>query len=406
VLRKIAPLSAVLALALGVTACGGVTSNSQASVASGGKAPPGITKDTIKIGATLPLSGSAAVAGQGLAAGLKIAAKEINQDGGIDGRKIKLTLLDDQFKPSRIVTNVRRLVSQDHVYALVAPAGSKGLPGAWSFIKQSNTPVWGPVSPPDPDLKPVYILSATRTLQDRVIIDHYAKQGAKRLAFIGVDNDLGKAGQKALDTQVPKHPGMKVVANERTQPGSSNVTAAVNNVIASKPDALLLAVNNSQVALILKQLHSQGVHIPVAAAQGGGGAGSPNAVGPAGKAAADGFISAFQVKVVPKKSPATKTWRRLAQQYNGKQGLSGFSLQTYTYLESFAKVLKRMGNNLSQNNFEKVANNLVNKPIKVNGLPPLKCGPLPDGHTCVDQAGLAQYKNGQWTLLENFTAPK
>ena len=125
---------------LAATACGNV-SDSGGGGGSSGETPPGVTDNSILIGATLPLTGTAAVAGQGLQAGLKIAADEINSNGGIGGRKVELKLLDDGFTPDRVVTNVRRLVSQDHVYALVAPAGSQGLPGAWPFICPPRIPL-------------------------------------------------------------------------------------------------------------------------------------------------------------------------------------------------------------------------------------------------------------------------
>jgi len=39
-------------------------------------------------------------------------------------------------------------------------------------------------------------------------------------------------------------------------------------------------------------------------------------------------------------------------------------------------------------------------------VPDIECGPLPEGHTCVQSAGLAQYTNGAWKLLQDFKAPE
>jgi branched-chain amino acid transport system substrate-binding protein len=122
------------------------------------------------------LTGTAAVSGQGLQAGVQLAVDEINEAGGIEGRKLNAIILDDGYTADRVVTNVRRLVSQEGVYAVVAPAGSQGLPGTWQFIAQNKTPVWGPISPADPKQSEVYLLSATRTSQDQVAIDYFAKQ--------------------------------------------------------------------------------------------------------------------------------------------------------------------------------------------------------------------------------------
>lgn len=395
-------IGAAALVLLAATACGNVSNSGSASST---KAAPGVTSSSIKIGATLPLTGTAAVAGEGLQAGLKIAADEINSKGGIHGRKIELDLLDDGFTPDRVVTNVRRLVSQDHVYALVAPAGSQGLPGAWPFIAQNHTPVWGPVSPSDPKQQEVYLLGPTRTTQDQVAIDYFAAQGVKRLAVIKQNNDLGVSAEAALAVQLPKHPEMSLVAKEATQTGGTDVSSVVNNVVAAKPDAVLMATDNTQVALVLQQLRGRGVKVPVFADQGGAGTGGPSAVKPAGSAA-EGFIGGLQINLTNADNPDVKHWAELGGKYTGQQGISGFSLQTYSYLTAFAELLNRMGSDLSYTNFNKKAESLKSNPISLGTVPDIACGPLPTGHTCVNSAGLAVYTGGAWKLLQNFKVPQ
>lgn len=388
------------ALALVAGACGNVTGGGGAAVAA-----PGITDTTIKLGTSLPITGVAALAGQGLEAGLRISTDEINAAGGIGGRKIELVVLDDGFKPDRLVANIARLVSQEQVYAVIAPAGSQALAGTYATLAQAGTPMWGPVSPADPQQKEIFLLGATRMTQGRLAIDHFNELGAKRIAYIGQENDLGKEGNAALDTQVPKYPGMQVVARAGVQQGSTDVASAVNAVIDAKPDALLAATDNNQLALILKGLRSRGVMIPVAADQGAGGTGSRNTVGPAGDAG-EGLIAGFQVDVVSTDNPDVVHWRRLATAYKGPEATSGFSLQTYGYLKAFSQVIDRMGRDTSYPNFEKVAEGLKARPIDVGTMPPIECDALPAGHTCVQQAGLAQYTGGQWTVIKPFAAPR
>jgi branched-chain amino acid transport system substrate-binding protein len=400
--RFLAAAAAFTAALLVTAGCGNVAANN--SGGSGGEAPPGITDQEIKIGATLPLTGTAAVSGQGLQAGIQIAVDEINGAGGIGGRKVNAILLDDGYTADRVVTNVRRLVSQEKVYAIVAPAGSQGLPGTWQFIAQNKTPVWGPISPADPKQSEVYLLSATRTSQDRVAIDYYAKLGVKRLAVIQQDNDLGVSMKAALEQQMPKHPDMQVVANETTQAGSTEVSSAVNNVAAAQPEAVLLAVDNTSVALILKQLRSLGFTGPVFADQGGGGTGGTATVGPAGDAA-EGFLGGMQSDTVSTDNPDVEHWRGLAKASGLPQAESGFSLQTYSYVKAFAELVNRMGGDLSYANFTTMAEGLKEDPIAVGSIPPIECGALPDGHTCAQQAGIAKFTGGKWTVEQPFTAP-
>src|SRR5690606_5399091 len=140
------------------------------------------------MGTTLPITGPAAGAGEGLLAGIQIAVNEVNEAGGIDGRTIELIPLDDGFDPARTVSNMRRLIEEEGVYAMPSPAGSQGIPGAWEFVDQAGTIVWGPVSPPDPQLQPAYILGPGRGEQMRICADYAAEQGLTRVGLIGQDN--------------------------------------------------------------------------------------------------------------------------------------------------------------------------------------------------------------------------
>jgi branched-chain amino acid transport system substrate-binding protein len=401
-IKKQALFALPLAVGLLASGCGG---NATDSSSSAGTNAPGITAKEVKIGFTGPLTGIAGLAGQGITAGMQIAADQINSSGGINGRKIKLILDDDAYESPRLVANVRRLVSQDKVYALVAPAGSQALPGTWAFIAEQNTPVWGPISPTDPKMQQVYNLAATRTAQDEVAVDHFADQGKKRLAIIAVDSDTGQGGLDAVHNQVPKHPGMKLVSEAKVETGSTNVSSAVLQTLKAKPDALVIATSNLQVALILKQLRSQGSNIPVMADQGAAGTGGSSATGPAGSAA-EGLIGGLQVALPTDDIPEVKTWLALAQKSAMPQAVSSFSIQGYGYLQTFAEVLKRAGKDVSYANFYKEADKLATNPVDVKVMPAVKCGPIPTGHTCSNSAALAVFKGGKWEPLLPFTDPK
>ena len=136
----------------------------------------------------------------------------------------------------------------------------------------------------------------------------------------------------------------------------------------------------------------------------GRGAGRPPA--PAKSFLFGAAIAGFQVDVVSTDNPDVEHWRQLATAYKGPEATSGFSLQTYGYLKAFSQVIDRMGRDTSYPNFEKVAEGLKARPIDVGTMPPIECDALPAGHTCVQQAGLAQYTGGQWTVIKPFVAPR
>lgn len=111
-----------------------VPSASNAAVSS----TPGVTATSILIGGSTFLSGPAAVYGQQLAAGLQASFDVINAEGGVNGRKLKLILYNDEADPATQFANVQRLVDVDHVFAL-AMVYAPGQQGAW--IASHGVPV-------------------------------------------------------------------------------------------------------------------------------------------------------------------------------------------------------------------------------------------------------------------------
>lgn len=110
--------------------------------ASGGAAKqavngPGITDTEILLGLTGPLSGVFGFYGQEMIAGADAYAKTVNAAGGISGRQIRIVSYDDRFEPAQVLSNVKRLVEQDKVFAMFSLWSDAALP----FLTQKGIPV-------------------------------------------------------------------------------------------------------------------------------------------------------------------------------------------------------------------------------------------------------------------------
>jgi branched-chain amino acid transport system substrate-binding protein len=387
---------AALTAALLVAACGGTAGVSTSSTP---KNAQGVTSNTIKIGATEPLSGGAAASGAGFKAGLDAAVQEINAKGGVNGRKFSLTVLDDGFEAARSVANVRRLGDEEQVYAIVVPAGSANLPGSWPYVQTKGIPVFGPVLPPDPKLKSVFLLGTSHTDQARVITDFLNGKGVKTVGYVGQDNDLGTAILSGLTTQTAKY-GMKIVDTEKTQANSTNVSAAVLKLRDAKPDAVVLGTDNTQTGLILKQSKSLGFAPIFIGDSSTANTGAGSAVNVAGDAA-DGLYGSMVIALTTESSSQIEAYRAAMQKYDPDQVNNAFALQAYAYSQVFFQLVKKQGSDLSWSNFEKVAEGTKN--LQTGLLPPVSFGPLPDGHTGTQGAKIAQYKGaapgGTWSVV-------
>ena len=96
-----------------------------------------IEKGPIKIGVSAPLTGDVAIWGQSGLAGIELAVKEVNDGGGINGRKVELVVEDDKALPENSVNAVNKLINIDKVVALIISSGS-GATSAAVPIAQNN----------------------------------------------------------------------------------------------------------------------------------------------------------------------------------------------------------------------------------------------------------------------------
>jgi branched-chain amino acid transport system substrate-binding protein len=138
-MRWLSTMAALLALIL-ATGCGrGEEEDASGGGGEGAAAAPGITDTSIKLGGSYPFSGPAsAYASIAMGARARFAAE--NAKGGVNGRKIEFITLDDGYEPQRAVTNARRLVEQEKVFALFNTLGTPNNLAIWDYANQRKVP--------------------------------------------------------------------------------------------------------------------------------------------------------------------------------------------------------------------------------------------------------------------------
>jgi branched-chain amino acid transport system substrate-binding protein len=125
---------------LAVLAGTAVVAAAAVSAASGApKADPGITASTIKIGGTFPLTGVAS-SYKTIPAAEKAYYDYVNDHGGINGRKIDFTILDDAYDPSKTVPLAQQLVEQAKVFAVVGSLGTAPGLATWGYLNKNKVP--------------------------------------------------------------------------------------------------------------------------------------------------------------------------------------------------------------------------------------------------------------------------
>ena len=271
-LRRPAPLSIGLAAALMLTACG-VASKDTASNAPASSAA---SCKTIKIGAPNPLSGPLAEFGTNSVNGMELAAKQINDAGGIsslDGAKVQIVKADTSSdNPAQASTATTRLATSEHVVAMVgAWLGNLSLT-ATTAAEQARVPIvtqsWtdeltqrgyqytfqvnAPSSAIGADLVKYYVEAAKA-----------AGRPSSGTVVTVAPNDVSNVAQTSAAVKAFLAAGYTALTPQYYQAGLTDVAAIVNRVAGEHPDLLLLSGSPSDAPLIVKGLRDRGVNAPI-----------------------------------------------------------------------------------------------------------------------------------------------
>ena len=135
----------LVAAALILMACGGdeegpskTPGATAKTTAIGAGDTTGVTDSEIKIGIHIPLSQNPAAAYAPIAFGIRAYFDYINDQGGVNGRKITLVMGDDHYNPPDTVEVTRRLVEQDKVFAMVGSLGEATHSAVWKYLEEQG----------------------------------------------------------------------------------------------------------------------------------------------------------------------------------------------------------------------------------------------------------------------------
>jgi ABC-type branched-subunit amino acid transport system substrate-binding protein len=168
----------------------------------------GVTATAINIGATAPLTGPAAPGYNEIGPAANAYFKYVNSKGGVHGRQINYTLLNDQYDPSQTATMARQLVLQDQIFADVGPLGTPTTLQVKDFLKTEGVPAiyvesgcncWS-----DPSLPYTFGWQPPYTDEGKIlgqyIKDHF---GGQSVGYLYQDDEFGQDGVKGLNEQIP-----------------------------------------------------------------------------------------------------------------------------------------------------------------------------------------------------------
>ena len=221
---------------------------------------PGVSATTIKIGSSMMLTGPAAFWGQGSDKGARAYFKHVNDQGGINGKKIEFINTDNQYKPVVAVAAVKKLIEKDEVFVLMGLQSAACILAAEKVFGEAGVPLIAPITTGqamvNPPRKYLFVVFTQYKDQGKVLVDYLAadsKWKNIKIAAIYQDDDFGKDGLDGVEEQVKKYAGMKVVAKEPFARGAKEFSSQVLKCKQSGADGLFISCSVAESAMIMKE---------------------------------------------------------------------------------------------------------------------------------------------------------
>jgi branched-chain amino acid transport system substrate-binding protein len=369
-------------------------------------ADPGVTATEIKIGNTNPYSGGASAYGT---IGKVIGAyfKKVNDEGGINGRKINYITYDDGYSPPKAVEMVRKLVEQDQVLLVFNPLGTPSNTAIQKYMNEQKVPQlfvatgatkwgnpkdypwtmgWQPTYQAEGQIYALYILKNIPNAKVGILLqnDDYGKDYVK-----GLKDGLGDAAKKMI------------VMEQTYEVTDPTVDSQIVNLKGSGANVFFNVTTPKFAAQAIKKAFEIGwkpTHFlnNVSASVG-------SVLKPAGLEASKDLITTAYLKDPTdpqwKNDKGYKDWLAFMQKYYPDGNIiDGSNVYGYNVAQGLVYVLKQCGNDLSRANVMKQAASIKNLELPML-LPGIKVNTSPTDFYPIEQEQLAKFTGETWQLF-------
>jgi len=329
------------------------------------KQAPGVTATEILLGQTMPYSGPAS--SYAPIGHVEVAYTEfLNDQGGINGRKIKLLSLDDGYSPPKTLEQTRRLVEEENVAFIYQQLGTPTSMATRRYLNQKQVPqlfvASGATQFGDRENFPWTMgWQISYQIEGRVYARYVTNE--KPNAKIGVlyqNDDSGKDFMKGFKDGLGDKANM-IVAAVSYEPTDPTVDSQVVQLHSSGADALFVASIPKVTAMALRkvrELNWDPLYIIASV-----GASVASGLTPAGLDKAIGLITGAYLKDPSDPQwtddPGFKDWLAFMKKYQPNGDLSdGSNVYGYSVTQTLAITLKQCGEDLSRDNIIRQAANL------------------------------------------------
>ncbi len=364
------------------------------------KASQGVSKDEIVLGAIEDLSGPIAGFGKQARLGMMLRVDEINEQGGINGRKVKLIVEDSAYDPKKAVLAAQKLVNQDKIFAMIGHIGTATNNAAMPVQFEKNVINFFPVTAAREMYEPLHRLKYAYAVayydQVRVFLPRIVQdKGLKKVCTIYQDDEFGlevlRGGEAGLKTL-----GMDFTEKTSYKRGATDFSSQVARMKAAGCELVLLGTIIRETIGTIGESRKTGFS-PIFL---GSSAAYTDLIHKLGGKAMDGLYATMgqQHPYLDEASQKIAFW---ANKYKTRfnEDPTVFSVYGYQAIDTFAAAAAKAGANLNTDSFVKAMDSLVVPPDMFGSA---EMSFTPTRHLGSNASRLSQIQDGRWKVVSDY----
>ncbi len=304
---------------------------------------PGVTKDKVLVCAYQPMTGEESSYFR-MGKGADAWFKHVNDNGGVNGRKIEYRMVDDKYEPARTTQIVKRFIERDKCFALVAPLGSAPTVAVIDYVVSHKVPIVGPGTGADKVVdypsKWVFPLYPSYKNEGKDLV-RFAKEvfHAKTIALLYQNDPSGKSHLEGIKSVLGKY-GVKLVKAEGYDVKDIDVSSQVLAMKSANPDAVICSCAPEHAAKFYTERKKLGWNVPVVNVFFGK---SPKVMELAGNDAVEGVYFSTIFRDFDSPAPQIQEAKQILKKYYPEEEPDPIHLWGFTGAQVFTEALKRMG---------------------------------------------------------------
>jgi branched-chain amino acid transport system substrate-binding protein len=313
---------------------------------------------SVVFGQSAPLTGANAELGNDIRNGALAYFKQVNDAGGVHGRKLELVSLDDANQVQRAEANTIELVEKRRVFALFGYASATLSRPALPVVEKHNVPFLAPFTGADPMRvfnKNVYNMRASYADELGKIVDHYITLGSKRFSIVHYDDVVGKENLTAVERALKKHnmtPVSVAAFKDRAKP---DIDVGVKSVAQGAPDVVILTTLYKATSDFVKAARTAALGAQMVSNSFPGASPLARELGKEG-------VGVAMSQVVPpptqRSIPVVREYQDAIAKHTGKKEFSFTSLESYISAKVTVEALKRAGQKPTRESFMQALDNM------------------------------------------------